>query len=211
MDLPDPEITFREALNTGGGGVNALLRHAAAAYLNAAHDEGQIAMLMEPCVNYPLSTDEIVDIVNAALADGSTGAINDLKDVLAGYNELGADLDQFGRCEEDAAALLVTKASLVTQSFVESTAETSADASVTDAALALAGIDSSTSATTSSVEALDVVFDSVDGFDDLLLALPLGSDDEDDAVAEDQLSADDDAEDESFGSLDDVFELLSVA
>jgi hypothetical protein len=58
---------------------------------------------------------------------------------------------------------------------------------------------------------LDVAFGSVDGSDDLLMALPLGSGDEDDALAEDQWSADDDAEDESFGSLDDVFELLSVA
>jgi hypothetical protein len=158
-----------------------------------------------------------VELVCDAVDDGSAAAINAAKDTLAGFNELGAGLDQFGRCAEDVMPLLVTKGSLVTQSFVvsaasQSDAETSVDASVTDAALALAGSDSPTSATTtSSVEALDVAFGSVDGSDDLLMALPLGSGDEDDALAEDQWSADDDAEDESFGSLDDVFELLSVA
>jgi hypothetical protein len=141
---------------------------------------------------------------------------------------LGSDLNPFGICADDVMPKMVTKGSLVgQQSFIVSTgtvvvaAQPSADTAVTDVAvtdvavtdvaLALAGIESPTSAvTTSSVEARDAVFESVDG-SSLLLALKLVSDDADYAQAENQLASDADAKDEPFGSLDDVFELLSVA
>jgi hypothetical protein len=217
-------VTFVQALNMNGGGINALMRHAAAAYLNAAHDEAQVAMGKEPCINYPLSTAEVVDLACDAIADGSAGAINAAKDTLAGFNELGAGLDQFGRCADEAAALLVTKASLLAPpvSFVTSawTSEAVVDApetsleveaTVADAALALAGIDSPVSTVKPSVEARDAVFHAVHGADNLLLLLRSDSDDSDVELFDEQSSTDTDAEDEPFSAIDEMFELLSVA
>lgn len=79
--------TLVQALSLPGGGVNALLRSATAAVLNAAH----------PAVDYPLTTQQIVARVNAALAGGSDAQIEALKNELDGYNNLGANLDQHGR------------------------------------------------------------------------------------------------------------------
>jgi hypothetical protein len=78
---------FVDALDANGGGENALMRHAAAAYLNAAH----------PFITYRLSTDEIVDSVNAALGSGDRHIIEDLKDDLDEFNNFGCSIDQFGR------------------------------------------------------------------------------------------------------------------
>ncbi len=75
--------TFLDALNAQGGDEYALMRHAAAAVLNAAH----------PNVDYPLTVEEVVDAVNMALAGGD---IEGTKDQLAGYNELGCSIDQKG-------------------------------------------------------------------------------------------------------------------
>jgi hypothetical protein len=93
--------TFEDALNAGGGGQFALMRHAAAAYLNAAH----------PDINYPLSTTEVVDMVNAALLAGGN-EIEDLKDLLDFYNNSGCSIDQFGRTSDEAAPGPVSKSDL---------------------------------------------------------------------------------------------------
>jgi hypothetical protein len=79
--------TLVQALSLEGGGVNALMRHAVAGLLNAGHTG----------VDYPLTTDQIVSKVNAALASGSASQIESLKNELDGYNNLGANLDQHGR------------------------------------------------------------------------------------------------------------------
>lgn len=74
--------TLLAGLEQGGGQLDALTRHAIAAVLSAAH----------PDVDYPLTVDEIVDMVNDAyngLAD-----VEDTKDVLAGFNEAGCSISQ---------------------------------------------------------------------------------------------------------------------
>jgi hypothetical protein len=79
--------TFLAALNYRGGNkvigaARILLRSAVAALLNAAH----------PDIDYPLSTSAIISDVNDALASLNRATILDLKDVLDGYNNLGAEL-----------------------------------------------------------------------------------------------------------------------
>ena len=86
------ETTFVDALNQGGGGENALMRHAAAAYLNAAH----------PDISYEGgSPQDVVDAVNAALASGDPDVIEDLKDQLDEWNNEGCNIDQQGRAREE--------------------------------------------------------------------------------------------------------------
>jgi hypothetical protein len=70
-------LTFQTALSTGGGGIRALLRHASAAYLNAA----------SPNVDYSLTTAQVVAMTNAAIASGSYEAT---KNIFEGHNEDGA-------------------------------------------------------------------------------------------------------------------------
>jgi len=79
-------LTLAEALGTGGGGINALLRHSVAAVLNAAHTE----------VDYAMTTSQVISAVQAAMADGA-GAIEQLKSQLDGYNNGGANLNQHGQ------------------------------------------------------------------------------------------------------------------
>ena len=74
--------TLLAGLQQGGGDLDALTRHAIAAVLSAAH----------PDVDYPLTVDEIVDMVNDAysgLAD-----VEDTKNVLAGFNEQNCSISQ---------------------------------------------------------------------------------------------------------------------
>lgn len=78
-------LTLQQALGTGGGGLNALLRHSVAAVLNAA----------SPYVAYPLTTSQIISGVQAAVAGGAT-SIENLKTQLDTYNNYGANLDQHG-------------------------------------------------------------------------------------------------------------------
>ncbi|HEY3258838.1 MAG TPA: hypothetical protein VGJ95_00990 [Pseudonocardiaceae bacterium] len=54
-------LTFAQALNLGSGGLNALLRHAVAALLNASSSE----------VDYPLSAAQVIAMTNAAIASGN--------------------------------------------------------------------------------------------------------------------------------------------
>lgn len=68
--------TFLQALGNGGGGVNALLRQAVAAYLNA----------QSTSVDYPLTTAEVIAMVNGAL-DGTLN-METVKDQLDRYNNL---------------------------------------------------------------------------------------------------------------------------
>jgi hypothetical protein len=76
FDVPDAlgldNVTLFAALNTGGGGVNALLRQGVAAYLNAAH-------LGSP--PYPINTFWVAQAVNNALASGDYESIKDQLDV----------------------------------------------------------------------------------------------------------------------------------
>jgi hypothetical protein len=84
FDVPDSlgldSVTLLQAASTGGGGVNALLRQAVAALLSASH----------PSVDYPVTVANIVADVNEALASGDRSMIEDLKNQLDTWNNLGA-------------------------------------------------------------------------------------------------------------------------
>lgn len=71
--------TLLDALETGGGGGEALLRHAVAAILNAAHD----------AVDYRYTVDEVLEMVRAALA---TGDVEATKNMLEAANEASCPL-----------------------------------------------------------------------------------------------------------------------
>jgi hypothetical protein len=70
-------LTFQQALSQGGGDLNALLRQAVAALLNATGPE----------VDYPLTADEVISLTNAAIA---SGIYEPTKDVFDQYNNLEA-------------------------------------------------------------------------------------------------------------------------
>ncbi|UCG54608.1 MAG: hypothetical protein JSV32_08550 [Dehalococcoidia bacterium] len=72
--------TLGDAVKAKGGGENALMRHAVAALLNAAH----------PDVDYGLTEAEVIAIVQGAYAPG--GDFEDAKNTLEWYNELGGDI-----------------------------------------------------------------------------------------------------------------------
>jgi hypothetical protein len=73
-----------DALDAKGGGVNALLRHSAAALLNAAH----------PNVHYPLTYAGVVQLTRDAIDSGDRDQIESLKDRFDAANNLGATLDE---------------------------------------------------------------------------------------------------------------------
>ena len=75
------EITLEEALNLNGAGLNALLRHMVAALLNATLEF------------YPITWEELRQMVYAAHLANTREAIEALKDTLEGYNELGCPLN----------------------------------------------------------------------------------------------------------------------
>jgi hypothetical protein len=68
-----------DALGAGGGGLNALLRHSAAALLNASN----------PYVDYAYTKAQVILMTKAAIA---TGNYEIVKNLFATQNELGADL-----------------------------------------------------------------------------------------------------------------------
>jgi hypothetical protein len=77
----DPEdLTLLDGLVLRGGGVNALIRHAVAALLNASSDD----------VDYDLTEAEVIEAFNDAV-DG--GDVEGTKDELEGFNEQGCPLD----------------------------------------------------------------------------------------------------------------------
>ena len=73
-------LTLLQGLQLGGGGVNALTRQAIAALLGAASSN----------VDYPLTVQEVIDMVNAAFASGDAATIESLKDTLDEFNNFGA-------------------------------------------------------------------------------------------------------------------------
>ena len=77
-----PGNTFLQVLNKGGGGKNALGRHAVAALLNAAH----------PDVSYDLSVAQVVARFNDVMIND--GNVNALKSELETLNEQGCPLSQ---------------------------------------------------------------------------------------------------------------------
>ena len=78
---PNRSMTLLAALNDGGGDVEALLRHAISGLLSTG----------SRFVSYPVSARWIIDEVNAALASGDPRRIENLKNLLASYNEREAD------------------------------------------------------------------------------------------------------------------------
>jgi hypothetical protein len=78
----DPDVTLLEALQTGGGGVDALLRQAVAALLNASSS----------AVDFDFTVGEVIDLVNDALASGDPDVIEDLKDQFDEANNQGSEI-----------------------------------------------------------------------------------------------------------------------
>ena len=74
--------TLLEALKANGGGINALERHAVAALLNAS----------SPNVDYPLTQAQVKAMVKSAIDSGDPATIEQTKDQLEQYNELGCPL-----------------------------------------------------------------------------------------------------------------------
>jgi hypothetical protein len=73
-------LTLLEAVNKKGNRINSLIRHSVAALLNALH----------PNVDYDLTPDEVIAIVQDGFASGDyRGA----KDILEGFNEQGGDIN----------------------------------------------------------------------------------------------------------------------
>lgn len=66
-----------------------LAGHATAALLNAAHED----------IHYPMTVNEVIAAVQAALETGDRDAILDQKDVFDEYNNLGCSLDAHGNLE----------------------------------------------------------------------------------------------------------------
>lgn len=83
VNIFSPNRTLFQALNTGGGGWDALGRHAVAALLDAAH----------PGVDYGLTVAEVIAMVQAAYAAGDPEPCHIQ---LAMYNEMGCPL---GNCK----------------------------------------------------------------------------------------------------------------
>jgi hypothetical protein len=74
-------LTLSDALKLKGGGLNALIREAIAALLNAAH----------PDVDYPIMpAQEVIDMTNDAVASGNKATIESLKNTFDAFNNLGA-------------------------------------------------------------------------------------------------------------------------
>ena len=85
FDIPDSlgldDVTLLEALENGGGGVEALLRHAVAALLNVA----------DPNVAYPIDVPQVlIDTINSVLASGDAASIELHKNQLDEWNNLHA-------------------------------------------------------------------------------------------------------------------------
>jgi hypothetical protein len=77
-----PGQTLLDVVSTGGGGLEALGRHAVAALLNGASDG----------VSYDLTADQVIDMFND-IYPGTEDEYEALKDIFANYNEQGCPLD----------------------------------------------------------------------------------------------------------------------
>ena len=78
LSVGGANATLLDALNSGGGGINALARHAVAAPLNAS----------SPDVDSDFTTAEVIALVQDAVPGGLT--IEQAKNLLAAVNEKGA-------------------------------------------------------------------------------------------------------------------------
>lgn len=76
--------TLLEALSTGGGGVDALMRHAVAGLLNASN----------PNISYYYTESQVIQMTLDALAPG--GDVEGTKDLFEYQNEMGCDLSPGG-------------------------------------------------------------------------------------------------------------------
>jgi hypothetical protein len=76
-------LTLLDALGQGGGGVNALGRHAVAALLASANSG----------VDYGMTTAEVIALTKAALDSGDANLIEGTKNKLAALNERGCPLN----------------------------------------------------------------------------------------------------------------------
>lgn len=89
VDIPgiDASTTLLTALNTGGGGVNALLRQAGAAYLNASVNDDSVPGI--PQDNYLLWQGEVQDAMKYVFNDANVSAseVEKLKNIFAYFNE----------------------------------------------------------------------------------------------------------------------------
>ncbi|MDP6047547.1 MAG: SdrD B-like domain-containing protein [Phycisphaerae bacterium] len=81
VDAPGDK-SLKEALRTGGGGVNALLRHSTAALLNAAHNG----------VDYAYTEAQVIAMTQAAFASGDYEATKNLFET---QNEMGGSLSKY--------------------------------------------------------------------------------------------------------------------
>jgi Ca2+-binding RTX toxin-like protein len=111
------KLTLLDALKAKGGGVDALLRHSAAALLNAAH----------PNIDYAFSENEILSMVQNAFLTGEYEAVKNQFEI---ENEKGADLSDggdsgsstdvydFGIDADDPPGLEVAVGELVTFTYV---------------------------------------------------------------------------------------------
>jgi hypothetical protein len=91
--LSGDATTIKEALfSSAGGGEEALMRHAVAAYLNAMH----------PLVNYPIaSAAQVSSAANFGIQTGDPITVELLKDQLDAYNNLGCSLNHKGELSYD--------------------------------------------------------------------------------------------------------------
>ncbi|MDX1698732.1 MAG: hypothetical protein R3308_10620, partial [Thiohalobacterales bacterium] len=82
-----------DVLAAGGGGLNALGRHASAALLNSLSDH----------VSYDLSTAAIISSVDAACASGDGSQVELLKDDLDDFNNQGCLVPERARMEAESS------------------------------------------------------------------------------------------------------------
>lgn len=78
-----PGQTLLQVVSQGGGGMNALGRHAVAALLNSGSTG----------VNYDLTTAQVISAFNAAYASGNAETIENQKNIFATNNEKGCGLN----------------------------------------------------------------------------------------------------------------------
>ena len=83
VKLFGPSVSLLDAAKLGGGGFEALARHAVAALLNSSHVN----------VNYGLSTDQVIEMVQQAV---KTGDPESTKNVFEALNESGCGIDAHG-------------------------------------------------------------------------------------------------------------------
>ncbi len=82
VDIVGSAPSLLDALGANGGGVNALMRHSAAALLNAS----------DAYIDYAYTKAQIIAMTQAAINSGDANLIQATKDLFETQNQLGADL-----------------------------------------------------------------------------------------------------------------------